>query len=87
MAQIAPAELQKVITELSKRFEVGKLLTRVEIEPGVADDSEATLRIILRVKNLRRASLSDLQGFVTAVEDSLSERDDRYPSVRFAEAA
>lgn len=87
MAQVETNELQALILNLARQFGVDRSLIRVEIEPDLIDESDGTLRITLRVKNLEKANLSDLQKLVGAVEDSLSERDDRFPSVRFAEAA
>lgn len=87
MAHVATAELRELVLELAGRFRIDNLSPNVEIESDEPSEDEQTLRIVLRVKNLQKANLVELQRFVSALEDSLSERDERFPSVRFAEAA
>ena len=87
MPQVDSKSLRKLIFDLAGTFDVGKALKGVDIEPSAEDEREGTLRIILRVEDLEKADIADLAKLVGAVEDSLSEKDDRFPSVRFAEAA
>jgi hypothetical protein len=87
MPQVDSKSLKKLIFKLASAYEVGKALKQVDIASSAADDGEGTLRIILRVEDLEKANIADLEKLVGAVEDSLSGQDDRFPSVRFAEAA
>jgi hypothetical protein len=71
-----------------KAGEVGiTTLKSVEIADASSDDGEAYLRIVLRIDELKKTPLPELRRLIEAIEASLSEVDDRYPSVRFAEAA
>lgn len=89
MRQVDPKSLEKLIFRLAGSHKVGKALRRVEIETSSDDDvaEDGALRIILRVEDLEKSDITDLAKLVGAIEDSLSEKDDRFPSVRFAEAA
>jgi hypothetical protein len=87
MAKISTDRLHELVTDLARRSSVGTALQRVEIENQDDEEPEATVRIVIRLKNLKKANLVELQQLLSAVEDSLSGQDDRYPSVRFAEAA
>lgn len=84
MAQVDSKSLEKLIFRLAEPLEVGKVLRQVEIPP---DEGDGVLRIILRLDDLDKADTKDLLKFIEAVEDSLIEKDERFPSVRFAEAA
>lgn len=67
-----------------------------EAKVGIADvilevdrDDEGTdfLRVIIEVKHSDRANEADFEAWLEAIEGAVGEVDERYPSVRFADAA
>jgi hypothetical protein len=51
------------------------------------DDGDDFLRVIIEVKHSDRATDTDYEAWLEAIEKAVGEVDSRYPSVRFADAA
>jgi len=45
------------------------------------------LRVVVKVKALERAQEIDLEGLLHSIEGAITAVDERFPSVRFADAA
>jgi hypothetical protein len=59
----------------------------VRIEPALSADDWEVLRVYLQVPDGRKVDVEKASALIRRIVDSLMEIDDRFPSVRFAEAA
>lgn len=59
----------------------------VRIEPALSADDWEVLRIYLQLPDARKVDIEKANALISRIVDSLMEIDDRFPSVRFAEAA
>jgi len=59
----------------------------VRLEPGYDNEGDEFLRVMVQVKNLDRAANEDLLALIKVIEDAVEDIDERYPSVRFPDAA
>jgi hypothetical protein len=79
--------LRRVIDETARRSPVGYKLQDVELEPASSDDGDEYLRVMIRLKGTEEADYPALQRLIEAIENKVGELDERYPSVRFPDAA
>jgi hypothetical protein len=66
---------------------VGERLRNVVVEADTDETGSDFLRIVLETMPLDGVSDEDLEAVVRSIEIDLSEVDDRFPSVRFSDAA
>lgn len=85
MPQADAQHIQALIEKIADDFGVDKIMEGVEIDRS--DPGDDTLRIVVRIKGLDDADVKKLSQFMDAVQDTLIEQDDRFPSIRFSEAA
>lgn len=82
------------IEELTQRVQIALAESKlrdsvrsVKVEPAFADADWEVLRIYLPLKDERRIDVPEASRLIKAIVNALQEIDDRFPSVRFAEAA
>jgi hypothetical protein len=63
---------------------LGDNLVSVEVEPA-DDPDQSFLRIILQLRGAKKTPITDLIALQIRIEDALSNIDERFASVRFAE--
>ena len=81
------ATLKELIIETAKKSPVGEKVEDVELESDRYDDTEEFLRVMIRLKNSDKADYPALAKLIQAIENAVGEVDERYPSVRFPDAA
>jgi hypothetical protein len=84
------ADLRKLrdrIAGLARKSEVGERLRNVTVEPDDYGEGTAYLRIEIQLADLENVKSTQVEPLVESIEDVVSKVDDRFPSVRFAEAA
>ena len=59
----------------------------VVLEADQDDEGGDFIRIILEVESLDKAKEADLEALIESIEKTVGDIDDRFPSVRFADAA
>lgn len=79
--------LKKQVLEAAKRPSIKAQIEDVLLEPDRDDDGADFLRVLVQVKHSPPPADEDLEDLLEAIEDAVSEIDERYPSVRFADAA
>ncbi len=79
--------LRKVVIDTAKKSPVGEKVEGVEIESDRYDESGDFLRVMIWLKSTDKADYPALAKLIEAIEDAVRELDDRYPSVRFPDAA
>jgi hypothetical protein len=81
------SELRNRIAKVAKDSHVGKHLQDVHVEAEEDTPGAEFLRVTLSMDHLDDLELDDLEPLIRSIEDDVAKVDDRYPSVRFAEAA
>jgi len=81
------ATLTKLVRETTDKSPIAKKVTKVELEPDQDRDGTDYLRVIIRLKDGDAADDAELEKLLEAIERTVAEKDERYPSVRFLDAA
>jgi hypothetical protein len=79
--------LKKQVLDTTRTSPVGKNVEAVDLESDSDNEGTNFLRVILHIKDGGKAEDSDLLALIEAIEDAVGAIDERYPSVRFADAA
>jgi hypothetical protein len=88
MKQTDLSPLRDEIAELVQQSPLGRRVRNVAVEPSEDDDGTGEfLRVIVELKDLETTAFEDVDGLISAIEEAVAKRDERYPSVRFADAA
>jgi hypothetical protein len=87
MAQVEFAVIKKLVAEAADKAAIGKAVDRIELEADHDEGGSDFLRITLYLKELEKIENKQLVKVIESVEDALLDKDERFPSVRFAEAA
>lgn len=87
MMQTDLSKLRSRVEEVAQRSALADRLDGVTLEADRDNEGSDFLRVIIELKQLDAVRDEDLVGLMDAVEEAVSALDDRFPSVRFAEAA
>lgn len=79
--------LTSKIVEMVHASRVAADVTNVAVEPDADNDGIAFLKVKITLKDTDKADDADLDALVECIEDAVLEIDDRYPSIRFLDAA
>lgn len=81
-------ELEEQAISSARAGPLGDLIEHVRVSPAqLGDDDLDFLRVEVRLKRVGRPEHAALLATLERIERDLSELDDRYPSVRFLDAA
>jgi hypothetical protein len=80
-------ELTERVRALLADSDFKDLIGDVRIEPAFSEDDWEVLRVFLQVSDPKKIEVAKASQLIRRIVDSLLEVDDRFPSVRFAEAA
>jgi hypothetical protein len=81
------ATIRKQVLETARRSSVAERVEDVVLEPGRDDEGADFLRVIVQVKPGDESDDAELEALPEAIESTVGSLDERYPSVRFSEAA
>ena len=81
------ATLKELIIETARKSPVGEKVEGVDLESDRDDDGVDFLRVMIHLKSFDEADYPALANLIEAIEDAVGEIDERYPSVRFPDAA
>jgi hypothetical protein len=87
MPQAEIPMLKKRVSEVARRSAIGKRLKDVVLEADRDEEGSDFLRVVVQVKTLDSVRDEDLEELIRSIENALSDLDERFPSVRFADAA
>jgi hypothetical protein len=79
--------LEKRVADIARRSSLGARLQDISLEPARDDEGSDFLRIVLEMKTLDSIPDEEIEALVSSIEKGVSELDERFPSVRFADAA
>lgn len=79
--------LKQRVIEATKHSAVADQVEEVALEPDRDEWGTDFLRVVVQVKNIDHAADADLEALLEAIERTVGAVDERYPSVRFSDAA
>jgi hypothetical protein len=81
------SRLKERISEVAAQSALAGRLKDIVLEADRDNEGGDFLRVILRIKSLDRANHKDLEELAASIENAVGDVDERFPSVRFADAA
>jgi hypothetical protein len=87
MKQADLTDLRNRIAGLAKESAVGGRFQNVVVEPNYDEDGGDFLRVVIKLKDLSAVEAQDVEPLIKSIEEAVAEIDERFPSVRFDEAA
>lgn len=87
MKQANLVQLRDLIANIARESSLGERVRDVVVEAEGDSPGTEFLRVILEMNNLDGLRFDDIKPLLTTIEDAVARVDERFPSVRFAEAA
>lgn len=87
MAQAEFTEVTRTVREAVGKSDLASEVTGITIDENTDETGGEFLRVVLSLRSLKKLDFDQIELFVRAIEDSVAEIDDRFASVRLAEAA
>ncbi len=87
MKQADFSVLKKRVLDVVHDSAVGERVRNVIVEADRDDEGSDFLRVILEVDSLDDVRDADIEPVIESIETAIAELDERFPSVRFADAA
>ena len=81
------SELETLASDVAKKSAVASHIHGVSLEADQTEFGGDFLRVVFSVQNIGDIADEELLDLMHSVQDALSDVDERFPSVRFAEAA
>jgi len=81
------ATVRQRVLQAAKESRVAAQVEDVVVETDRDDEGTDFLRVLVQVKDSEKASEADLEALLEAIENAVGIVDQRYPSVRFLDAA
>ncbi len=79
--------LKQRVLEATKESAVAERVEDIFLEPDRDDEGNDFLRVVVQVKDLGDTADADFEALLESIESAVAAVDERYPSVRFADAA
>jgi hypothetical protein len=79
--------LREAVAETARATPIGEDIAEITLESAKDDEGTDFLRVVIHLKRMDDNADSDLEALLEAIEDAVGKIDDRYPSVRFSDAA
>jgi hypothetical protein len=85
--QIDLATLKQRVIDVARASTLGKQVEDVVLESDRDEGGADFLRVVVYVRHDDQPKYDKLEALLETIEDTVSAVDDRYPSVRFSDAA
>jgi uncharacterized protein (UPF0335 family) len=85
--QVDISTLRDLVFAAMRKSPLARQVKDVVLEADQDSEGDDFIRVILKVTSLDLAKDSDLEALIETVEQTVGDLDDRFPSVRFADAA
>jgi hypothetical protein len=79
--------LKQRVLETTKRSTVAAQVEGIALEPDRDEEGTDFLRVVVQVKNIDHTVDADFEELLEAIEKTVGDVDERYPSVRFSDVA
>jgi len=80
-------DLESIVSDTIRGGALAKDIQEVRVEPGVDADGNEILRVLVQMKREQEDTDEELESLLEKIEAAILEIDERYPSVRFLDAA
>ena len=81
------SSLKKRISSVAKKSPLARHLKDVVVEAGEGEDGSNFLRVLIELDSLSGVPDDQMQDLTSSIETAVDAMDERFPSVRFSEAA
>ncbi len=81
------SEIKRRIEAVSKASALGARVKKVEVETDEDGEGGAFLRVSLQLESPESLDWDEVEPLVRSIEESVGAIDERFPSVRFSDAA
>ena len=81
------ATLKERVLATARNSAVGSEVADVTLEPARDDEGSDFLRVVVQMKDVEKSGDEALEALLEEIEGAVAEIDERYPSVRFSDAA
>ncbi len=81
------SEVTRRVQEVVGKSDLAEQVTGISVAETTDESGSEFLRVVLSLRSLKKLDFDRIEVFVRAIEDSVAEVDDRFASVRLAEAA
>jgi len=81
------SNIKESIEQAVRKSALGKRLKDVTLEADHDSDGGDFLRVLLEIDSFDGVSDENMLALIESIEDTVSVLDERYPSVRFSDAA
>jgi hypothetical protein len=85
--QIDLDTLKQRVLETARRSAVATKVEDVVLEPDRDEEGTDFLRVVVQLNNMEGIVDSEFEALLEAIERTVGDIDERYPSVRFLDAA
>lgn len=79
--------LKETIEGVLRQSPLADQFKEVSVEEGMDDADHVFLRVVLHLAEPEKVEWKTISPIVRDIEDAVAENDDRFPSIRLAEAA
>jgi hypothetical protein len=79
--------LKQRVLETAKRSPVATQVEDVVLEPDRDEGGVDFLRVVVQLNNMEHVADAEFEALLEAIERTVGDIDERYPSVRFLDAA
>jgi hypothetical protein len=87
MKQAETTELKRRIEAIGRASPLGSRLRHVDVEADEDGEGGSFLRVSLQLEHPETLNWDEVEPLVRSIEESVAAVDERFPSVRFADAA
>ena len=87
MPQVDLAVLKDRVLDVARRSSIGDRLKNVTVEADCYEEGSDFLKIVIDLEALDKIGIDDMMTLLTDVENTIIDMDERFPSIRFADAA
>lgn len=81
------AEIQKSVSAAARKGALDSLIRAINVEADMDENDDEFLRVEIALVPTDKDIDAELEAAIERVEDAVAAVDDRYPSVRFLDAA
>ena len=79
--------LESTVTDVIRGGALAKHISAVRVEPDVDAEGNEVLRVLIQMKKRPGDAIEEMERLLEKIESAVLAIDERYPSVRFLDAA
>lgn len=80
-------EIEKAVGAAARQGPLADFIQGIAVEADQDEDNEDFLRVMIQLRHVKKNVDAELEAMLERIEETLAGIDNRYPSVRFLDAA